>query len=378
MLRRFFINIVLISSLAGFIFLGAWLSFLLSSLVSEPAGIRYELHPGTSFKTLSENLYDQGLIKHPLFFNLLARLQGKTQSLKAGIYLIPRGTTPIRLLKQFTSGKGLLYHAFTIIPGWTFQQLRTAMVYNSFLHSTIQNKSDSEVMKLVAAIQLSPEGQFFPDTYYYLEGTSDVKLLTLAWKRMQKKLQEAWLKKDFKLSFKTTYEVLIAASIVEKESHWSSERPLIAGVLINRLQKNMPLQCDPTVSYGLYQWELSHPNLGFSGMIRKQDLRMNTPYNTYLHKGLPPTPIAIPSMDALQAVLHPIWHHYFYFVATGGGGHQFSNTLEEQHLAVKMLRFHEQGFFNSLFIRAYLLKRLSFKTVFPIAGWSEDQTDVLQ
>ena len=145
----------------------------------------------------------------------------------------------------------------------------------------------------------------------------------------------------------------------------------------------MPLQFDPTVIYGIHQWEQAHQgqSLGFSGSIRKQDLQMNSPYNTYLHKGLPPTPIAMPSLDALNAVLHPVQHRYLYFVATGNGGHQFSTTLEEQHLAVMMFRFHEQGFFNYLLIQSYLLKRLPFNLLLlPLAEADryEERTHVLQ
>lgn len=382
MLRRFFLNTILMISLAGFIFLGAWFNFILTPLITEPAGLRYQLRPGTSLKTLSENLYDQGIVRHPLFFNFLARLHGSSHELKAGIYLIPQGTTPGRLLDQLTSGRGLLYHVFTIIPGWTFEQLRVAMENDGYLQATIKNASDAEVMKLLGAPQLSAEGEFFPDTYYFTEGTSDLKLLSRAFKRMQMKFQEAWLKRDFSVFFKTPYDALIAASLVEKESHLSSERPVIAGVLINRLQKKMPLQFDPTVAYGVSQWQATHKglNLGYTGTIRKQDLKMNTPYNTYLHKGLPPTPIAIPSLDALNAILHPVQHNYLYFVATGSGGHQFSASLEEHHLAVLMLRFHEQGFYNYLFIRSYLLKRLSFQEMPPMVSQdgNEGQLNVLR
>lgn len=359
MFRRFFLNIILLSFVASFIFLGTLLNFILTPLVSEPAGLRYQVRPGTSFKMLTENLYEQGLVKHPFFFKLLTRLYSNRGSLKAGIYLLPRGTTPTRLLAQLTTGKGLLYHAFTIIPGWNFQQLRMALTHEDKLLSTIQDKSDREVMKLLGALEAVPEGQFYPDTYYYLEETSDLKLLSRAYQHMQTKLQEAWLQRDLSSIFKTPYEALIAASLVEKEAHLGSERPVIAGVLINRLQKKMPLQCDPTIVYGLLQQGQAHRDFSFSGQLRKQDLKMNTPYNTYLHKGLPPTPIAMPSFDALNAVLHPVKHHYLYFVATGSGGHQFSTTLEEHHLAVMMLRFHEQGFFNYMLIQSYLIKQLT-------------------
>jgi len=363
MLRRFFLNSILLLSIAGFILLGAWLHFILTPVVSEPAGLRYQLRPGTTLNVLSENLYQQGIIKHPLFFKILAHLYGKTNELKAGIYLIPHGTLPGKLLAQVSSGTGLLYHMFIIVPGWSFQQLKTTLDRDPHLTHSLQNVSEAEVMKRIGAPQLSAEGEFFPDTYYFIEGTSDFKLLNRAFKRMQMKFQEAWLKRDAHLQFKTPYEALIAASLVEKESYLSAERPVIAGVLINRLQKKMYLQFDPTVVYGVYYWQSMYPllQLGFSGILRKQDLKIDTPYNTYLHKGLPPTPIAIPSLDALNAVLHPVWHQYLYFVANGGGGHQFSTNLIDHRLAVLMLRFHEQGFFNYLLIRSYILKQLSLR-----------------
>lgn len=378
MFRRFSLSICLLSLLAAFIFLGAWFNFILTPLVTEPTGLRYQLRPGSTLKTLSEDLTKQGLVKQPSFFKLLAYIHGSVHELKAGVYLIPQGTTPGRLLTQLTSGSGLLYRVFTIIPGWTFQQLRVALEQQATLHSTLQTMSDAEVLKQLGASPGSAEGAFFPDSYYYIEGSTDLQLLSRAYKRMQMKFQEVWQRRDPQAYFKTPSEALIAASLVEKETSLSSERPVIAGVIINRLQKKMLLQIDPTVVYGLYQWELTHKGaqLGFSGLLRKQDLKMDTPYNTYLHRGLPPTPIAMPSLDSLTAVLHPVQHPYLYFVATGSGGHQFSATLNEHHLAVLLLHFHEQGFFNYFLIQSYILKRLSFASLLPLN--LEGQTNVLQ
>ncbi|HVY53228.1 MAG TPA: endolytic transglycosylase MltG [Gammaproteobacteria bacterium] len=337
-----------------------WIQFLLTPLVSNPAGVRYQLFPGTSLKTFAESLHQEGLVKHPTLLILLARMRGDTQQLKAGIYLIQKGTTPSHLLDQVTTGSGLLYKVFTIVPGWTFQQLREALSHADKVKHTIDKMNDKEIMAALGDGNLSPEGQFFPDTYYYMEETSDIKLLSRAYKRMRGKFQQAWDKRDPHIML-NPQEVLIAASLVEKETHLNSERPVIAGVLFNRLQNKMLLQFDPAVAYGVMQRQITHPgnNLGFNGILRKQDLKMDTPYNTYLHKGLPPTPIAIPSIDAINAVLHPVLHSYLYFVATGNGGHQFSQTLEEHNLAVVMAKHNAGGFFNYMLVRNYILKRFA-------------------
>lgn len=360
MFRRILISFGAILACIAAIFLAVWLHFYFTPIVTQAAGLRYQLRTGATLKTFTANLAQEGIVTHPLLLHILARLRGSKTELKAGIYLIPAGTTPPQLLDQVTNGAGLLYQTFTIIPGWTFKQLREALHQHANLQHSIEPLSDAELMKTLGQAGVSPEGQFYADTYYYVEGSVDLKLLKRAFKRMQTKSNEAWEKREANLPLRSLYEALIAASLVEKEAHLSAERPVIAGVLLNRLQKKMLLQFDPTVIYGVLQWDQLHPETksGFSGILRKQDLQMNTVYNTYKNKGLPPTPIAIPSFDALQAVLHPVRHDYFYFVASGSGGHQFSQTLAEHNLAVMMQRYHEQGFYNYMYIKAALLKRL--------------------
>jgi UPF0755 protein len=342
------------------VFLAFCLMFLLTPIVRNPSGIRFDLNPGTSLNLFAENLHQQGIINHPRLFIQLVRLKGKSQALKAGVYQIQAGTTPLQLIEQVTTGKGLLYHAFTIVPGWTYQQLKSALNQAPALKHDMSKMNEQQINVELGNVNFPLEGMFYPDTYYYPEGASDIKLLRRAFMRMQAKLQEAWMKRDSVLPYQNSYQALIAASLVEKETSLNSERPVIAGVLLNRLQRKMLLQFDPTVIYGVMQSQLTHKAAfaSFKGILRRQDLKLDSPYNTYLHKGLPPTPIAMPSIDSIQAVLHPVLHQYLYFVANGIG-HQFSQSLAEHNTAVKISRKHEAGFFNYMLMREYILKTLS-------------------
>lgn len=181
-------------------------------------------------------------------------------------------------------------------------------------------------MSRISSSDVDPEGEFFPETYYYTKDVSDLVILKRAYDLMQSRLSEAWQMRAADLPYQNAYEALIAASLIEKEAYFASERPLIAGVLVNRLKKNMLIQFDPTVIYGL--------GLRYDGTIHKKDLLENTPYNTYVRKGLPPTPIAMPSMASIEAALHPDNTDYLYFVARKDKSHQFSKTLPEHHAAV--------------------------------------------
>lgn len=353
-IKRIFISLILLVCFLIVVLISEWLIFASLPLTVNSPGISYNLKSKTSLRELANDLNKKGILKNPFFFVIFAK--GNSHQLKAGIYLIKRGTTARQFLQQVTSGTGLLYHSFTIIPGSTFQQIRSILHLNQNIQHTIEQMTDSEIMKNIGAKTTSAEGLFFPETYYYMEGTSDLKLLNRAYQQIQIKLKQAWESRAEGLPFKNAYQAIIAASLVEKEAHLSLERPLIAGVLVNRLKNGMLLQFDPTILYGVHK---GATDFDFHKIIRKQDLRLDTPYNTYLHKGLPPTPIAMPSIDSLNAVLHPIAHTYFYFVATGSGGHQFSATLAEHHLAVIMQRYRELGFFNVTWIKNYLLNYLS-------------------
>lgn len=321
--------------------------FLRTPLITSDQGIRYTVREGSSFKVVIDELHSRHVIKHPILFLLYIRLKNVSHELKAGEYYFSKGTTPPKMLHQLITGSGMIYHSFTIISGWNFSQVRQALAHEANLHHTIENLKDTEIMAQLDHADLHPEGQFYPDTYFFVEGSSDISLLQRAFKTMQEKLHVAWEHRQPNLPFKNSYEALIAASIIEKEYYLEEELPVIAGVMVNRLRKNMLLQFDPTVIYGAGD--------NFDGTIRRTHLLANNPYNTYIHKGLPPTPISMPSLDAIHATLHPEQHNYFYFVAKGNGAHQFSETLDQHNIAVTLAR-KDKSFFNFVLVQHYFLK----------------------
>ncbi|TAK77463.1 MAG: endolytic transglycosylase MltG [Gammaproteobacteria bacterium] len=318
---------IIIFSLCAFI--GIWFYSLGTTVVTQAKGVVYYLRPGTSKATAIADLSRQGVIPYPALFTLYTELNPHTY-LKTGEYLFPKGSTPFSIWSQLTNGTGHFYHPFTIIPGWSFTQLRQALSQADGLRHLTAQKNDQQIMQSLGAVNLAPEGEFFPETYFYTRGVPDLIVLKHALDFMQKKLNEAWQQRAPDLPYRNEYEALIAASLIEKEAHLDIERPIIAGVLVNRLRKGMLLQCDPTVIYGM--------GSRYDGKIHKANLLENTPYNTYLHKGLPPTPIAMPSMASITAALHPQQNDYYYFVAKGDGSHQFSKTLKEHNAAVKAVR----------------------------------------
>ena len=339
--------------LAATVWLGiAWINFLKSSTVKEDKGAKYTVHAGASYKTVSSDLYQQRLIKQPFFFNLLFRYRDVVHQLKAGEYLFPKGSTPETMLTQITTGKGMVYHSFSIIPGTTFKQIRKALNNDMELLHTTRDLSDAEIMKQLGYPTLHPEGQFYPDTYYYVVDTPDLVLLKRAFHAMTVKLNRAWQERAPNAYFQTPYQALIAASIIEKEAKVHTELPVMAGVMVNRLKSNMVLQFDPTVIYGVGE--------RYNGTIYKHDLADNNPYNTYIHKGLPPTPISMPGKEAIDAVMHPDQNDYYYFVGRGDHAtHQFSKTLDEHYVAVnsaKLLTPMTQGFVNVVLLRKYVTK----------------------
>lgn len=323
----------------------AWFYFLNQSVVKQDAGYVYYLKPGTSKQRFITELTDAGLIQHSVFFSLFIYPQ-MDGHLKTGEYLFPKGATPLTIWKQVTNGTGLYYRAFAIIPGWTFAQLRTELNKAEGLRHFTANLDDQQVMAHVADNHVFPEGQFFPETYYYTRDNLDLVILQRAYDLMQKHLSEAWAQRANDLPYQTAYEALIAASLVEKEAYLKQERPIIASVIVNRLRKNMLLQIDPTVIYGM--------GSRYNGKIHKEDLRENTPYNTYVNKGLPPTPIAMPGMASIEAVMHPETTEYYYFVARGDGSHQFSKTLTDHNVAVDAAIKRKMGAFNEVKVQKYL------------------------
>jgi len=347
--------IITITSIFLFVFLGLFVAlmiFLRSSIVSDEKGIRYLVQPGASIKSVSQDLYTQKIINHPFLFNMLVYLKGNKHELKAGDYLFRKGTTPLSLFNQITSGTGMFHYTFTIIAGWNFKHLREMLLNEPDLQHTSATLSDAAIMSYLGAPALSPEGRFFPDTFYFVKGSSDLLLLKRSFQKMQNKLNIAWANREVGLPYLTQNEALTVASLIEKETALNKERPIIAGVILNRLKKDMLLQIDPTVIYAAGDH--------YNGTIYKTELLSNNPYNTYKHKGLPPTPIAIPSMDSINAAMHPQHHNFYYFVVknnTTEGGHQFSATLAEHNVAVLIARLNQPiEFFNNDLIKSYFLK----------------------
>ncbi len=318
---------------------------LFAPVVHDAAGVIYELRAGSSKKTVIAELAERQLILHPLLFSLYVYAEPSAH-LKAGEYRFAKGATAHSIWRQLTTGKGFFYHAFTIIPGWSFSQLRQSLATTTALRPLITKWSDHEIMQRLGHPELAPEGEFFPETYYYTKHSPDLVILKRAFDLMQNRLNEAWYNRDGSLPYRDAYDALIAASLIEKEAFLNAERKMIAGVLVNRLRKDMLLQFDPTVIFGL--------GSRYDGKIHKADLLEDNAYNTYVHKGLPPTPIAMPSMASIEAALHPAQHDYFYFVAKGDGSHQFSATLLQHHEAVTDAKQQSSGYFNQRKIRAYL------------------------
>ncbi len=292
-----------------------------------PAGENsyYEVKPGANIGQVANSLYKSGFISNPYYFVVLARWQGTQNQIKAGEYEITEGITPLQFLEKIVSGKVLQY-SLTIIEGVTFRQALATIHANENLEHYLKGKSDAEIMAKLGWPQQHPEGRFFPDTYFFTRGMSDIDILKRSYRMMQSYLENAWQKRQKGLPLKSSYEALILASIVEKETGLRHEQPQIAGVFIRRLQQKMRLQTDPTVIYGMGE--------RYDGNIRRRDLVEYTPYNTYRIPALPPTPIALPGGAAIDAVMHPQDGKTLYFVSKGDGSHYFSETLEEHNRAV--------------------------------------------
>ncbi|MBW9266623.1 MAG: endolytic transglycosylase MltG [Candidatus Thiodiazotropha sp. (ex. Lucinisca nassula)] len=300
--------------------------FVNKSLNLPEEGVNYILHPGMTVRSLAEDLQQRGMLEKPMLLRFIARWQGQASRLKAGEYYLPAETTPPKLLEILSSSQVVQY-ALTIIEGWTFDQLMAAIRRDPVLEHSLKEVTNDQVMRHLGLDDLHPEGRFYPDTYHFPRGTTDAAFLKRAYKRMESVLEQTWQQRKKQLPLKSPYEALILASIIERETGIPEERGKIAGVFIRRLKRGMLLQTDPTVIYGMGE--------SYNGNIRKRDLTRDTPYNTYLHKGLTPTPIAMPSGAAIRAALNPEEGNSLYFVATGDGGHYFSSTLEEHNKAVR-------------------------------------------
>ncbi len=288
-----------------------------------------DIEKGDSLDRITDKLIDQDLAIKPLWFKVLAYTSKSAKKIKAGEYELSPGLNAPEILALFVQGKTRQY-AITFPEGWRFKDVLQAIEKNPYLEHTLNSTDSEALMRRLGADVIHPEGLFFPDTYFFEKNMTDVSLLKRAYDRMQQVLQQEWLNKAENLPLKSPYEALILASIVEKETAVVEERPLIAGVFIRRLEKGMLLQTDPTVIYGMGDH--------YNGDITWDDLKTSTPYNTYVIKGLPPTPIAMPGRDAIYAALHPNSGNSLYFVSRGDGTHMFSSTLKDHNRAVDIFQ----------------------------------------
>ncbi|MEI7538292.1 MAG: endolytic transglycosylase MltG [Comamonadaceae bacterium] len=290
------------------------------------------IEPGTPVRAVAQLVSESGVDVNPTLLYWWFRLSGQARLIRAGSYEIEADTSPRSLLQKLVRGEEAL-RAVTLVEGWTFSQVRAALGKAEQLKAESKGLPDYMIMKLLGRAGLHPEGRFFPDTYTYAKGSSDLAVLRRAMRAMEKNLEKVWQQRLPDTPLKTPEQALILASIVEKETGRPSDRPMIAGVFANRLRIGMMLQTDPTVIYGLGE--------AFDGNLHKRDLQTDTPWNTYTRAGLPPTPIAMPGKPALLAAVRPAASKALYFVARGDGSSEFSASLEEHNRAVnKYQRAH--------------------------------------
>ncbi len=285
----------------------------------------FTINHGSSLSSSVQQISEAGVGVNPELLKLLARATGKGGKLKAGSYELKPGTTPLRLLTQLVRGE-FAQESLTVIEGWTFRQMRRAVAAQTALKHDTTTLSDAELLAKISPNYSMPEGLFFPETYMFAKGSSDMQIYKPAHNLLLRRLNQAWGRRDTSVPYKTPYEALIMASIIEKETGRHADRNTIAGVFVNRLKIGMLLQTDPTVIYGM--------NDQYQGVIRKHDLTTDTPYNTYTRAGLPPTPIALPGAESIEAALHPAQTDALYFVAKGDGSSHFSSSLGEHNQAV--------------------------------------------
>jgi len=288
-------------------------------------GDTFMVPAGATLKGVARRLSERKILSEPKTFVWIATLTGRRQSLKTGEYRFQTGMSASAILDQMVKGRVVEY-PLVIVEGWNIRQVLAAIREAPRLEQTLKGLKPAQIMAKLGHPGEHPEGRFFPDTYRYTAGHTDLSILQRAYKRMAERLNKEWAARRSDVPLRTPTEALILASIVEKETGRADERPMIAGVFVNRLRINMKLQTDPTVIYGLGE--------RFDGNLRKRDLLTDTPYNTYTRKGLPPTPIAMPGAEAIRATLNPADTKALYFVSRGDGSHVFSENLRDHNAAV--------------------------------------------
>jgi UPF0755 protein len=307
------------------VFCGAFAWYATSEMQTAPLPLQFDLKTGSGLRAAASQMERAGVLTHPGRFVAMARLLGEAGNIKAGNYEIDAPLSPYQLLAKITQGEVTL-SSITFPEGWTFRQMRKVLDEHAAIRHDTRGMTDADILQKLAIVEPSPEGLFFPDTYHFGNGSSDLLILRRAHRLMKTQLHAQWAARTADVPLATPYEALILASIVEKETGRPEDRPMVAAVFVNRLRKGMLLQADPTVIYGVGE--------AFDGNLRKRDLTTDTPYNTYTRTGLPPTPIAMPGAAAIAATLNPPKSDVLYFVARGDGTSYFSRTLSEHERAV--------------------------------------------
>ena len=335
-MKKFFVFLLILLLILGGV--GFWGYQKLTEFVHTPVNVTQDqlltIERGTTGSKLAALLEQEKILEHADLLPWLLKLQPQLNKVKAGTYSLTGVKTLQDLLDMLNSGKEAQF-SVKFIEGKTFKEWRKNLENAPHLKQTLQGKSDKEIMALLDIPAVAKavyewnnmDGWLYPDTYNYTPNSTDLELLKRSATRLQKALDKAWNERDENLPLADPYQMLILASIVEKETGIAAERSQVASVFINRLKANMKLQTDPTVIYGMGE--------SYTGNIRKKDLETMTPYNTYMIEGLPPTPIAMVSESALQAVAHPAKTDFYYFVADGSGGHKFTRNLNEHNKAVQ-------------------------------------------
>jgi UPF0755 protein len=328
--RRISIAFLILVSSVAVAFSFIWWQFKHRPL-TVPANDIFYIPPGSSINSIANSLAKQHIIAHPKLFVMLTKVRGDKLRLKAGEYQLMPGMTPDQLLDKVVAGKVYL-RRYTLVEGWTLRQVVATINSNPYLTHTIDRMNIEDIARTIGTNQVNFEGYFYPDTYLFAARINDLVVLKQAYWKMKTNLDRLWADRAPDLPYTDPSMALIAASLIEKETAKPDERAKIAGVIVRRLQQNMRLQIDAAVIYGLGQ--------RYTGTLTRENLREDTPFNTYLHDGLPPTPIAMPSIASIKAALHPEPGTELYYVAKGDGSHEFTNTLQDHIDAIK--KYHVQ------------------------------------
>ena len=322
----FRLKVLLLLASAAVLGFGGWiLGFALSPIELAAPTVEFSIRPGSTLRGATRQIIEAGLSMPEWKFVLLARANGASAEVKAGSYQVSAGVTPLLLVRKITRGE-YAQAEILFVEGWNFRQMREALNAHVDLKHDSASLSEAQIMAKLGAPGVLPEGMFFPDTYVFAKGASDLAVLARARGAMKKQLESAWAGRAQDLPVTDPYQALILASLVEKETGRAGDRAMIAAVFANRLRLRMKLQTDPSVIYGMGE--------RFDGNLRKRDLVTDTPFNTYTRQGLPPHPIAMPGLPSLAAVMHPAETDALYFVSRGDGTSQFSRTLVEHNRAV--------------------------------------------